>query len=80
MKQKLRVLFSPILSIFESGNEEFVYKSSHRAILIFIGCMFSGMATAVFFVAQGKDPGYYMPVFIFGAIGFISFIIGFFGY
>jgi len=79
MKQKLRALFSPILTIFESGTEEFVYKSSHRAILIFIGCLFSGMAVAVFFVAQGKDPGYYLPVLIFGGIGFISFLIGFLG-
>lgn len=79
MKQKLRALFAPILNIFESGNEEFVYKSSHRSILIFIACMFSGMASAVFFVAQGKDPGYFLPVLIFGGIGFISFIIGFLG-
>ena len=79
MKQTLRALFSPILNIFESGNEEFVYKSSHRIILIFIGCLFSGLAIAVFWVAQGKDPGYFLPVLIFGAIGFISFLIGFIG-
>lgn len=79
MKQKLRALFSPILNIFESGNEAFVYKSSHRYILIFIGCLFSGLAIAVFWVAQGKDPGYFLPVLIFGGIGFISFLIGFIG-
>ena len=79
MKQILRALFSPILNYFESGTEEFVYKSSHRAILIFIGCLFSGLAIAVFWVAQGKDPGYFLPVIIFGVIGFISFLIGFIG-
>ena len=79
MKESLRVVFSPILKVFEAGDEDFVYKSSHRSILIFIGCMFSGMAVAVLLVAQGKDPGYYLPVLIFGCIGFISFIIGFLG-
>ncbi|MDX2504601.1 MAG: hypothetical protein QNL62_09015 [Gammaproteobacteria bacterium] len=79
MKQKLRAIFSPILKIFESGTEEFVYKSSHRVILVFIGCLFSGLATAVFIVAQGKDPGYFLPVLIFGAVGLVSLIVGLIG-
>lgn len=79
MKQQLRALFSPILKIFESGSDKFVYKPSHRYILIFIGCMFSAMAIAVFWVAQGQDPGYFLPVLIFALIGIVSFIIGFLG-
>ncbi len=79
MKQLLRTIFSPILNIFESDSGEFVYKSSHRYILIFIGCMFSMMAIAVLWVAQGQDPGYFLPVLIFGLIGIVSFIIGFLG-
>ncbi len=79
MKQLLRTIFSPILNIFESGSGEFVYKSSHRYILIFIGCMFSLMAIAVLWVAQGQDPGYFFPVLIFGLISIVSFIIGFLG-
>lgn len=79
MKTLLRKIFLPILSLFESGDEEFIYKPSHRAVLIFIGCMFSGMSIAVYFVAQGKDPGYYLPVIIFAVIGFVSFVVGFLG-
>jgi len=79
IKKTFRTLFSPILNIFESGTEEFVYKPSHRITLIFIGCIFSGLATIVFFVAQGKDPGYYFPVIIFGSIGLLSLLIGFIG-
>jgi len=37
------------------------------------------MAMAVFWVAQGKDPGYFLPVIIFAVIAFVSFIIGFLG-
>ena len=79
MKQTLRIIFSPILNIFESGTEEFVYKPSHRIILVFLGCLFSGLATAVFMVAQGKDPGYFLPVLIFGSVGIISLIVGLIG-
>ncbi len=79
MKQLLRKIFFPILTVFESGEEEFVYKSTHRTILLFLGFMFSGMSIMVYYVAQGKDPGYYLPVIIFGVIGFVSFIIGFLG-
>ena len=79
MKQFLRRLFSPILNLFESGTEEFAYKPSHRLVLIFIGCLFSGLATAVFFVAQGENPGYLLPVVIFGGTGLVSLIVGILG-
>jgi len=79
MKQILIKLFSPVLNVFESGTEDYVYKPSHRSILIFIACMFSAMAMAVFWVAQGKDPDYFLPVIIFAVIAFVSFLIGFLG-
>ena len=79
MKQILRIIFSPILNIFESGTKPFVYKSSHRTILIFMGCLFAGLATLVFWFAQGKDPGYLLPVFIFGGGGLLSLLIGLVG-
>ncbi len=79
MKQTLRKIFLPILNIFESGSDPFVYKPSHRTILIILGGLFSGLATLVFFLAQGKDPGYLFPVIIFGGAGFLSLLIGFLG-
>lgn len=79
MKKILRTLFAPILNIFESGSEEFIYKPSHRLILIVMGCIFSGLATAVFIVAQGQNPGYFLPVLVFGSVGLISLLIGFIG-
>ncbi len=79
MKQKLRALFSPILNLFESGTEPFTYKPSHRVILIAMGSIFSGLATLVFFIAQGEDPGYLLPVLVFGGIGLMSLLVGLIG-
>ncbi len=80
MKQILRTLFSPILNLFESGTEEsFIYKPSHRVILNAMGAIFSGLATLVFFVAQGEELGYLLPVLIFGGIGLVSLLVGLIG-
>ncbi len=79
MKQVLRTLFFPILNLFESGTEPFVYKPSHRVILIAMGAIFSGLATLVFFIAQGEDLGYLLPVLVFGGIGLISLLVGLIG-
>ncbi len=79
MKQKLRIIFSAILNIFESGTEPFSYKSSHRTILVVMGGLFTGLATLVFWLAQGEDPGYLLPVLVFGGIGLLSLLIGLIG-
>lgn len=79
MKNQLRILFSPLLNIFESGTEPFNYKPSHRKILVIMGCLFFGLAAAVFFLAQGEDLGYFLPVLIFGGTGLLSLLIGFLG-
>ncbi|MEE9303218.1 MAG: hypothetical protein V3U84_05470 [Thiotrichaceae bacterium] len=79
MKSLLRRIFSPLLNIFESGAEPFSYKPSYRTILLFMGVLFSGLATLVFWFAWGQDPGYLLPVVIFGGIGFISLLIGLLG-
>lgn len=79
MKKQLRILFSPILNIFESGSEAFIYKSSHRIVLVIMGCLFSGLATLVFLFARGQDPVYLLPVLIFYGMGLMSLLIGFIG-
>ena len=79
MKSILRKIFSPILNIFESGTDPFAYKPSHRTVLVIMGGLFSGLATLVCFLAQGKDPGYLFPVVIFGGAGLLSLLVGFLG-
>lgn len=80
MKQILRKIFSPILNIFESGDEEFAIKPLSRKILIVVSVLFSGLAAVVFYLIPDKaDPGYFLPVFIFGAIALVGFVVGFLG-
>lgn len=79
MKSFFRTLFFPILSLFESGNEPFLYKASHRTILLFISVMFSGLASVVFALKPEGDSGYLFPVIIFGAIGVVGFVVGLLG-
>ncbi len=79
MKRQLRSIFSPVLNIFESGTEAFVYKSSHRTILVVMGCLFSGLAVLVMLYAQGEDPGYLLPAVVFGVVGLVSLLVGLIG-
>jgi len=79
MKSLLRNIFSPVLNIFESGSEEYLYKPSHRTILIVMGVLFTGLASLVFILAAGKDIGYLLPVLVFGGAGLLSLLIGFLG-
>ena len=79
MKSLCRQLFSPILNIFESGEEPFSYKKSHRTILMVMGCLFCGLATAVFFLGRGEDLTYLLPVLVFGGAGLLSILIGWLG-
>ena len=79
MKSLFRSIFSPILNIFESGNEEYLYKKSHRVILIVMGLLFTGLASLVYVLAKGEDIGYLLPVVVFGGAGLLSLLIGFIG-
>lgn len=79
MKQIVRTIFSPLLKVFESGDDEFSYKPSHRIILLVMGVLFSGLAMFVFSSALGQDIGYFLPVIIFGGVGLVSLVIGFVG-
>lgn len=79
MKSLFRNIFSPILNIFESGDEEYLYKKSHRVILIVMGLLFTGLASLVYVLAEGEDIGYLLPVVVFGGAGLLSLIIGFIG-
>ena len=79
MKQHLRSVFASILKVLESGTEPFVYKASHRKILIFIGILFITLAGIVFWLAQDEDMAYLLPVLIFGGAGLLSLLVGLLG-
>ncbi len=76
MKEILRTLFSPILTPFESGDAPYSYKKSHRVIMIVIGILFSGLATAVLLVAPKEDFGFLIPVIAFYGVAIVAITVG----
>ncbi|MDG1663454.1 MAG: hypothetical protein P8H97_08830 [Pseudomonadales bacterium] len=77
MKKHLLQLFSPVLSIFETGEQAEHYKRSHRIILIIVGALFlflslGSAATAFFNSAMGA----LIPAIIFFCVGMVAVIVG----
>jgi len=77
MKTRLRKIFSPVLNFFETGNEAYIYKKSHRMALIVVGCLclllaFVSLAAALF----TSPTGAIIPFSIFFLGGSLCLIIG----
>jgi hypothetical protein len=80
MKNFLRALFSPILNIFESGDEPYTAKPLNRKILIVIGVLFSFLVSVVVYLSYDKgELGYLMPVIVFSGVSLVALVIGFLG-
>ena len=80
MKQQLRRLFAPILNKFESGNEPYKHRPMNRKILLFFSTAFGALATLVVFsLPEPVDPGYYLPVVVFGLLSLLGFIVSLLG-
>jgi len=79
MKERLRILFSPILNQFEKGTEPYSYKPLNRKILIIMGLLFSGLAAGVYYITPGNDIGYLLPVIVFSTVGLVCILIGMLG-
>jgi len=72
MKNLIRKMFAFVLTPLESGGEEYVYKPSHRKILLTMGVMFTALGLGVLFIIPQGELGYYLPVVIFGGGGILS--------
>lgn len=80
MKNTLKTIFSPILNIFENNNDEFIYRSLNRKIVLFISIVFSLLAFALpYFMPQLIELGYWFVMLVFGALGFVGLVVGFLG-
>ena len=80
MKNILRKLFSPILNVFEGGDEPYTAKPLNRKILIVIGVLFSFLVSVVIYLSYDKgEMGYLIPVIVFSGVAFVALIIGFLG-
>lgn len=80
MKTALRKLFSPILKYFESGDGDYIYKPSHRKILVFMGGLsFFLSIISLIAAVTASQLGGVLPILIFFIGGFICVIIGLLG-
>jgi hypothetical protein len=68
MKKTLQKLFAPVLAIFENNNDEFVYRSLNRKIVLFISIVFFLLAFALpMFMPKLIEMGYWFVMLVFGA-------------
>ena len=80
MKNLFKNIFSPILNIFEQNNDEFVYRSLNRKIVLFISVVFSLLAFGLpAFMPKLIELGYWFVMIVFGALSFVGLIVGLLG-
>ncbi|MBL1274875.1 MAG: hypothetical protein COB30_002195 [Ectothiorhodospiraceae bacterium] len=80
MKNSFRKLFSPVLNIFESGDDPYAYKPLNRKILLVIGVLFSGLASVVAYLSlDAGEVGFLIPVLVFSGIAFVTLVVGLLG-
>lgn len=80
MKPLLRKLCAPILQPFESAQGDYVYRPSHRKILIVLGllCIFIASVSAHFTLSTGELGGL-IPIAVFFVTGLVCEIVGWLG-
>lgn len=80
MRALLRKLFAPVLNPFESGSGEYVYRSSHRKILIALGLLFLLLSFGCLFasITAGASAGF-LPATVFFVVGSVCEIVGWLG-
>ena len=77
MKKHLRRLFSPILNIFEKGDDNYSYKAQNRIVLIVMGALFWLLCAAVVFSSKYLEGyGYLFPAMVFFLVGFVGLLVG----
>ncbi|MED5430848.1 MAG: hypothetical protein VX920_00790 [Pseudomonadota bacterium] len=80
MKAFLRNVFSPILNPFESGDDSYVYRPSHRKILLVVGVLFLVLATgALAATLVAELYGGLIPVAVFLVVGLVCEVVGLLG-
>lgn len=80
MKALLRNIFSPVLNLFESGEEQYVYQASHRKILIVVALLFLILSSGSIYASiVAATWGGIVPISVFLLIGIVCGIVGFLG-
>lgn len=80
MKTILKKIFAPVLRVFESGDEAFAYKSSHKKILLVVGGLFLFLSavSAVAAIWAGQAGGF-VPFTFFFLVGLVCEMVGLLG-
>lgn len=80
MKNLFKNIFSPILNIFERNNDEFIYRSLNRKIVLFISLVFLLLAFGLpAFMPKLIQMGYWFVMLVFGSLAFVGLIVGLLG-
>ena len=80
MIKTLQMIFSPILNIFEKNNDEFIYRTLNRKIVLFISSVFSLLAFGLpAYMPQLIEMGYWFVMIVFGGLSFVGLIVGILG-
>jgi hypothetical protein len=80
MKTLMKNILSPILSKFESGEEEYAYRKSHRTILIVAGFLFLFLSFGSLYATIAAQAwGGLLPFIVFFVIGVVCESVGFLG-
>ena len=77
MKSFVRLLLKPLLNPLEAEGGDYVYKKSHRIILIAVAGLFLFLASVSLFLAPSID--YLFPTLVFGIAGLVGLGVGFAG-
>ncbi|MGB4248296.1 MAG: hypothetical protein WBJ75_11305 [Pseudohongiellaceae bacterium] len=77
MHATLRKLFAPILDIFEQGDGPYVYRPSHRKILIAVGALFFILSlVSLYFSMIAGGSGAFVPVVVFFVVSLVCLVVG----
>ena len=73
MKELLRSICAPVLKIFETGDEQYVYKPMSRVILLVISILFGFFDRWYYFLMNSL--GAIIPLIIFGTVSLVCLIV-----
>ncbi len=76
MKTLARKLCSPVLNMFEQGNEPYSYKPLNRTVLNVVGALFMVLTIALIIIVPASLAGKWIPIGIFGCAGLVCLIVG----
>ncbi|MDP1932674.1 MAG: hypothetical protein Q8L60_14565 [Gammaproteobacteria bacterium] len=77
MHTTLRKIFAPILDIFEKGDGPYVYRPSHRKILIAVGSLFLFLSfISLYFALAVGGSGAFVPTLVFFVVSTVCLVVG----